>query len=375
MVALGAGYGEPHGSARVRALQRELRRAGERPGPIDGRFGPRTQAAVERFQAREDLAADGVVGQATSVALVRFADDSPERSQVRSTRSNQPEGQPEPAAAGPSPASGGERTKIDPARQSALGQPPPKLPVWLAWSVVGAAWAGALALAVARRTRRRADGSDGASLFQVRILGRGGQGVVTAAELLSAAAFADGRHGQALPTFGFEGIGAAVSFCRIADRPIRAREPIGRPDGVIVMDPTVLHQVDLLSWLGPDGYLLINSSRSLEELGLGEVNTALRPERRLTIPAVDLSRQELGHPLPNAALLGGFAALCGAVSLASVASAIGERFSGPAGDENVAVAQAAFEYVEAEVRGQPATNGHRRHRRISILPKMESVGG
>ena len=82
-------------------------------------------------------------------------------------------------------------------------------------------------------------------MFSVRIHGRGGQGVVTAAELLSVAAFDEGRHAQAFPTFGSERTGApVVSFCRIDDRPIRLREPITHPDAVIVQDPTLLHQVN-----------------------------------------------------------------------------------------------------------------------------------
>ena len=67
-------------------------------------------------------------------------------------------------------------------------------------------------------------------VFQVRFHGRGGQGVVTAAELLSMAAFAEGRHAQAFPSFGSERMGApVVSFCRIDDRPIRTREPVWTP--------------------------------------------------------------------------------------------------------------------------------------------------
>ena len=69
VIAPGAGYSEPNGSQRVRALQAQLVRAGERPGPVDGRFGPLTQAAVERFQAGQGLAVDGIVGTATATAL------------------------------------------------------------------------------------------------------------------------------------------------------------------------------------------------------------------------------------------------------------------------------------------------------------------
>ncbi len=82
-------------------------------------------------------------------------------------------------------------------------------------------------------------------MFQVRIHGRGGQGVVTAAEMLSLAAFDEGRFAQAFPSFGSERTGApVVSFARIDDREIRLREPVMQPDALIIQDPTLLHQVD-----------------------------------------------------------------------------------------------------------------------------------
>ncbi len=71
VVAPGAGLGEPQGSRRVRALQRLLRRVGVAPGPIDGRFGPRTQAAVTRFQRRAKLTPDGRVDKATAKTLAK----------------------------------------------------------------------------------------------------------------------------------------------------------------------------------------------------------------------------------------------------------------------------------------------------------------
>src|SRR6188768_1300542 len=99
-------------------------------------------------------------------------------------------------------------------------------------------------------------------MYQVRFHGRGGQGAVTAAEMLSVAAFREGRHAQAFPTFGSERTGApVVSFCRMDDEPIRLREPITDPDAVIVQDPTLLHQVDVFGGLRVRGYLLLNTSR------------------------------------------------------------------------------------------------------------------
>ena len=83
-------------------------------------------------------------------------------------------------------------------------------------------------------------------MFEVRIHGRGGQGVVTAAEMLSIAAFEEGHHAQAFPSFGSERTGApVVAFCRIADKEIRLREPIMQPDALIIQDPTLLFQVDV----------------------------------------------------------------------------------------------------------------------------------
>src|SRR6516164_3067564 len=111
-----------------------------------------------------------------------------------------------------------------------------------------------------------------ATMFQIRIHGRGGQGVVTGAEMLSIAAFLEGRFAQAFPSFGSERMGApVVAFCRIDTREIRLREPVMRPDALIVQDSTLLHQVDVFSGLETDGYILINSTRSLPELGLEEL--------------------------------------------------------------------------------------------------------
>jgi pyruvate ferredoxin oxidoreductase gamma subunit len=183
--------------------------------------------------------------------------------------------------------------------------------------------------------------------FEVRIHGRGGQGVVTAAELLSIAAFTEGRHAQAFPSFGSERTGApVVSFCRISDREIRVREPIMTPDALIVQDATLLHQVDVFGGLRPDGFVLINSTRTLDELGLESWATAFRGERLIAVPASDLAREHTGRPLPNAALLGAFAACTGVLGLDSVASAIRSRFGGKVGEANVAAAQAAFALVE-----------------------------
>ena len=192
-------------------------------------------------------------------------------------------------------------------------------------------------------------------MFEVRIHGRGGQGAVTAAELLAVAAFHEHRYAQAFPTFGSERTGApVVSFCRIADEPIRIHEPIAEPDALLVQDPTLLHQVKVFDGVGPDAYLLVNTSRSFAELGIDEFLEGFDPRRLATVPATELAREHLGRPLPNAPLLGAFAALTGLVSLESVAEAIAERFPGRVGEANVGAARAGHLHV---VRLREKTRG------------------
>lgn len=191
-------------------------------------------------------------------------------------------------------------------------------------------------------------------MFQVRFHGRGGQGVVTAAELLSIAAFAQGRHAQAFPTFGSERTGAPVtSFCRIDDEPIRVREPIAEPDALVIQDPTLLHQVDVFSGLAKDGYVLLNSSRGFDELGLSSLREGRPAGRLMTIPATEIAREVIGRPLPNAVLLGGLAAFTKVISMESLADAIGEKFSGSVAEKNAQAARSAYERV-ADALEEPA---------------------
>lgn len=188
-------------------------------------------------------------------------------------------------------------------------------------------------------------------MFQIRFHGRGGQGVVTAAELLASAAFSEGRYAQAFPSFGSERMGAPVmSFCRIDGKPIRTHEPITDPDALLIQDPTLLHQADLFAGLKPGGYVLLNSARSFSELGLADFAAQHDSTRLLTVPASSLAMTHLGRPLPGAPLLGSLAALTGVVGLDAVLAALTGRFTGKVASGNVAATVAAFDYVLAECK-------------------------
>ena len=172
------------------------------------------------------------------------------------------------------------------------------------------------------------------------------------------AAFTDGHHAQAFPSFGSERTGApVVSYCRITDNEIRTREPVLEPDVIVVQDPTLLPVMDVFAGLRPQGFALVNSTKSLEELGLGHLVAAHPAGHVITIPAFDIAREHVGCPVPNAVMLGGVAALTGLIRLQSVVDAIHHRFPGRVGDGNAAAATAAYELVTSE-KAKKGTSVH-----------------
>jgi len=174
--------------------------------------------------------------------------------------------------------------------------------------------------------------------------------------MLSIAAFDEGRYAQAFPSFGSERMGAPVmAVCRIDAKEIRTREPVMQPDALIIQDPTLLHQVDLFSGLPSSGYIIINSSRSFDELGIGELLGKFAADHLCAVAASELAMKFVGRPLPNAALLGGFAAISGQLRFDSVAKAISQKFPGKVGAANVAAARAAYELALSSI-GSPVAH-------------------
>jgi pyruvate ferredoxin oxidoreductase gamma subunit len=172
---------------------------------------------------------------------------------------------------------------------------------------------------------------------EIRIHGRGGQGSVTAAELLAQAAFKDGNYSQAFPAFGVERRGAPVqAFCRISDAKIRTRAQIYFPDVIIVQDSTLLEVVDVFGGLKDDGIAVINTKKEGEDLGIEH------PAKIVTIDATGLALEHLGRPITNTTMLGAFAGATGLVKIDSLVDMIRERFPGKLGENNVAAIRNAF---------------------------------
>ncbi|MDR1982231.1 MAG: 2-oxoacid:acceptor oxidoreductase family protein [Holosporaceae bacterium] len=173
-------------------------------------------------------------------------------------------------------------------------------------------------------------------MFQVRIHGRGGQGVVTAAEMLSVAAFLEKKYSQAFPSFGSERMGAPVTaFCRISDKEIRLREPVLEPNAVIIQDRTVIEPSNALRGVVENGFVLVNSSSMIHD---DSPNINIK-----CIDATGIAMEHIGRPIPNAVLLGSFAALTGVIKIDSVIEAIKTKFSGSIAEKNINAARIAYE--------------------------------
>ena len=192
-------------------------------------------------------------------------------------------------------------------------------------------------------------------MIQIRIHGRGGQGIVTAAEMLALAGFMEGHKAQAIPSFGSERTGApVVAFARLSSQEIRLREPVLEPDVVLIQDRTLLDSVDVFGGLKPEGYVLINSSQSVEALGLEDLARRLPAGHVLTVPATRFALEKIGRPLPGAGMLAGFAAMTGMMKLESVQAAYNEKFSGRVAQANAEVAALAYESIIRQLGGEHA---------------------
>jgi 2-oxoacid:acceptor oxidoreductase gamma subunit (pyruvate/2-ketoisovalerate family) len=176
---------------------------------------------------------------------------------------------------------------------------------------------------------------------EIRIHGRGGQGSVTAAEVLAHAAFIEGKCVQAFPIFGAERRGAPVkAFARISDEPILVHSQIYNPDYVIVLDPYIYRVVDVTEGLKEDGIVVMNTKKKPGEIGLKGWRVATVDATGI---ALELNLLVAGLPVVNTSILGAFARATDEVKLESVLKAVKETWSGVGGEKNARAAEMAFE--------------------------------
>lgn len=180
-------------------------------------------------------------------------------------------------------------------------------------------------------------------LKEIRIHGRGGQGGVTAAELLARAAFKEGKWVQAIPFFGAERRGAPVkAFARLSDKPILVRSQVYNPDYVMVLDSSLLELGDVTEGLKKDGIVIVNTRKKPEELSLKQGRVASVDATGI---ALELELVISGLPVLNSTMLGAFAKATEEVKLESVIEAIRQLWPGAAGEKNAKGASLAYERV------------------------------
>ena len=175
---------------------------------------------------------------------------------------------------------------------------------------------------------------------ELRIHGRGGQGSVTAAELIATAAFTAGVFSQAFPAFGVERRGAPVqAFVRFSDQKVRLRSQIYEPDYVIVQDSTLIRDVNVFAGMKKGGIALINTEKKVDY----DIPEGVKV---ITFDATKVAIEEIGLPITNTTLMGAFAAISGEITLDALKEAIEGRFPGKLAVSNFAAAKRAYEMLK-----------------------------
>ncbi len=155
-------------------------------------------------------------------------------------------------------------------------------------------------------------------MIQIRIHGRGGQGVVTAAEIIALSAFFENWQAQAFPAFGVERTGAPIqSFVRLAKQEILSKAQITKPDIIVILDPSLLNEKNTLVGANSNTIIIVNSA---QEISLPEF------KKVYSAPASEIALKIIGKNIVNTISLGIFAKATQLISLNSLLKAIECKF-------------------------------------------------
>ena len=180
-------------------------------------------------------------------------------------------------------------------------------------------------------------------MYQIRIHGRGGQGVVTASELIAIAAFEDGMNAQAFPSFGVERTGAPIeAYTRIDKKFIRIREHIYNPDILIILDPTLPEVTDVAHGCNLKTKVIINTSKNKKDLPID-----LPLSNIYTVDATKIALEIFGKNIANTTILGAFAKDTKMISLEGLKRAINQKFKKKGKniiDKNIKAIETAYNF-------------------------------
>jgi len=177
-------------------------------------------------------------------------------------------------------------------------------------------------------------------LLELALRGRGGQGVVTAGELMVKAMVLEDKYAQSIPFFGGERRGApVVSYLRLSDQPIFLHREVYNPDGIAVFDPSLMQIMDVTEGIKEKGFLLVNSPEP-KRWWINEYivdATSIAKELGLVIA---------GWAVINTAMVGALAKVLGMPSLSSLEEAVKEEFPGKIGELNAEAIERGYKEVK-----------------------------
>lgn len=157
---------------------------------------------------------------------------------------------------------------------------------------------------------------------EVRLHGRGGQGLLRAAHIIVKAAVASDKYATFIPYFGVERRGSPVyGFLRLDDKPIRLKTQVYRPDCVIVLDDTLLDEVDVYEGMKENAFLVINTRRTVEQLGVPKQVSTIG-----LVNATDIALKHINRSIPNTVILGAFCRTTNWLSLEAITDKVEKEF-------------------------------------------------
>lgn len=182
---------------------------------------------------------------------------------------------------------------------------------------------------------------------EIRWHGRGGQGVVTANEILAGAALLEGKYMKAFPEFGPERMGAPIrAFARISDEPIKVHSQVYFPDYVIVLDHTLIGNINVLEGLKREGALVANYPD-----GTAKLRESLGTDMNVhAVNATQIAVETIGKPMANTAMLGALVRVSNVVKLESIVAEMRNKLGGKLPekvvDKNVLSVERAYQEVD-----------------------------
>jgi 2-oxoacid:acceptor oxidoreductase gamma subunit (pyruvate/2-ketoisovalerate family) len=185
-------------------------------------------------------------------------------------------------------------------------------------------------------------------MLEIRWHGRGGQGAVTAAEILATAVINEGKFAQAFAAFGPERRGSPVlAFTRINDNEILLRSQIYEPDIIVVLDHNLVNAEGLDEGLKSNGTVILNTASEPEDF----LEAFERAGRIATVDATDIAIRELGTPITNTAILGALVRVTGIAKLETLEGIFMERFKDYA-EKNINAVRNAYRQTKVLERGR-----------------------